>query len=261
MNPLPLLRQALHPGRLPVMLKKAANRLWGPKGSLSRGKNLEWLAANACDPAEWAKERDAALWEEAEAAAKAFREETDRKQRELDRPVGGGAAYTLLYFLTRLARPRCVVETGVATGHSSHAFLSALRANGQGRLYSSDFPYFRLPRPERYIGALVPEKLRGDWTLLIDGDETNLPRILKDCGPVDLFHYDSDKSYSGRRFACDLVLERMAPGGLLVMDDLQDNSFFHDLVRERGLPSWQVFAVQGKYVGLIGSPCKEEPGA
>ena len=55
--------------------------------------------------------------------------------------LGGGGNFILLYFLTRKFN-KVVVETGVAAGWSSLAILGAFEKNGEGKLYSSDFPYF-----------------------------------------------------------------------------------------------------------------------
>ena len=46
----------------------------------------------------------------------------------------------VLYATVRVARPDIVVETGVGSGVSSTFFLSAMEANGVGRLYSIDLP-------------------------------------------------------------------------------------------------------------------------
>ena len=65
------------------------------------------------------------------------------------------------------------------------------------------------------MGLIVPPDLRADWTLLIEGDRKNLPRIVAEIGAMDLFHYDSDKSLVGRRWATRLIAPRRAsPSGL-----------------------------------------------
>jgi predicted O-methyltransferase YrrM len=66
--------------------------------------------------------------------------------------LGGGGAYSLIYFHCRILKPKIAVETGVANGWSSFAILESLRKNGQGKLYLSDFPYFKLKDPEQFIG-------------------------------------------------------------------------------------------------------------
>jgi hypothetical protein len=93
--------------------------------------------------------------------------------------------------------------------------------------------------------------LKSRWHLFKRGDVANLPLILSQCPAVQLFHYDSDKSYSGRRFATALVSPRLASSAIYLMDDIQDNLFFRDFVSETGAP-FDVFAYQGKFLGAIG---------
>ena len=124
------------------------------------------------------------------------------------------------------------METGVAAGYSAAAFLQALRTNGQGRLYSSDFPYFRLSQPEKYIGAVVRPELRTNWDLHLEGDRNNLKKILRKLSGIDILHYDYDKSFRGRRNTMRLVIRLAGEPGLTVMDDIGDNSYFHDLVHD-----------------------------
>lgn len=171
----------------------------------------------------------------------------------LEHDLGGGGIYPFLYFITRYTKPDCIVETGVAAGFSSYAFLAAIKANGKGRLYSSDFPYFRLPNPERYIGIVVEESLKDNWDLYIDGDEANLPKILRNTSKIDIFHYDSDKTYSGRHMTMSLIEGTLSKNAIILMDDIQDNSFFYDYVETKNVKSWRIFEFQGKYVGMIGN--------
>lgn len=247
-----ILLQATKPGRLLVMAKKVGLRVSDESGRLTREENLNWIKANATSFSDLAADLDFGLWKEAQATALRLEDHARGILKNIEHELGGGGVYPFLYFLTRILRPECVVETGVAAGFSSYAFLAGLKANGKGRLYSSDFPYFRLPNPERYIGVVVEESLRDRWDLLIEGDEANLPEILDRVDMVNLFHYDSDKSYRGRQFAMSLIVPRLAPDAVILMDDIQDNSFFHDYLKERQVPHWCVFEYHGKYVGLIG---------
>jgi len=43
----------------------------------------------------------------------------------------------------------------------------------------------------------------------------------------------------------------LSQNAVIVMDDIQDNSFFYDYVRDT-TRSWHVFDAGGKLVGLIG---------
>lgn len=212
--------------------------------------STRWCAGVCSDWDQYCRQTDSALWDEATHRGAMIAEAAEQKLSTLDFDLGGGGNYPLLYFLVRRQRPSVVVETGVAAGYSSVAILLALRENGRGRLYSSDFPYFRLKTPEKYIGFLVDDDLRRDWVCLTRGDKENLPEILSQVRHVDLFHYDSDKSYAGRRSAMELVYPRLRQGSVVVMDDISDNYFFRDFTTANRVEP-MVFAFGGKYVGMF----------
>ena len=251
-----MLSQAVKAKRLPVILKKLRRRLKDEKGLISDADNISWLEDNCCDFKEMAVGLDATLWEEAETTTKTIEQIAEKVLNNLEYNLGGGGVYPFLYFMTRYMKPQCIVETGVAAGFSSYAFLAALKANGSGKLHSSDFPYFRLPNPERYIGIVVEESLKDNWELHVDGDEVNLPKILNNVSSVDIFHYDSDKSYAGRKIAMSMVEKALSKKAIVLMDDIQDNSFFYDYVIETKPKDWYVFEFLEKYIGMIGKPTK-----
>jgi len=143
-----------------------------------------------------------------------------------------------------------VLETGVASGWSSNAILSALQENNRGRLYSSDLPYPDREGSRNVIGILVEETLKQRWTLCVDGDLECLPRFVDHCEGIDLFHYDSNKSYKGRVFAWNAVKASLSNDSLVIYDDIQDNFHFRDLVQELGV-EFRVFEFEGKYIGLF----------
>jgi predicted O-methyltransferase YrrM len=237
-------RAALRPGGMGSLWRRAVNRL-GTYGSIPEPENLHWLDTQAVAFASYATSLAPQLWEESLAYAEAL---LAHALRAFPERIGTGY-YELLYFLTRYRRPKVVVETGVAAGFSSHAILSAMSANNVGHLYSSDLHYLR-PDAERIVGVVVEEHLKDRWTLLTQGDARNLPIILRNVDRIDMVHYDSDKSYAGRRFAMRLLLPKLH--GLLIMDDLRDNAFFYDFVRDR--TGWRVFrrfATGESYVGLV----------
>ena len=204
---------------------------------------------------EFCRSIDSFLYDEILFDIKLIKDEADRKLSKLDVKLGGGGNYILLYFLVRKFRPKTVVETGVAAGWSSLSILRALRKNGIGKLYSSDFPYFRLENPEQYVGYLAKNEINKiDWFLDIRGDDLAIPEILKRIGVnnIDLFHYDSDKSYSGR----DIVLKTLNPKinskTIMIFDDIQDNLHFKKLTEQRK-NGYFVLEFKGKYLGIISS--------
>lgn len=239
------------PGYAPVMARKILVRIREWHRRRETAPMRLWCARHVEDTAGVLRAIDAGLWDEAQRFSADFHERARRKLTSLDVGLGGGGHYPLLYFLVRYKNPNTVVETGVAAGYSTQTILSALAANGRGRLFSSDFPYFRFDNPEQYIGHLVDDSLRERWELFTRGDRANLPQIIAHCGTVDLFHYDSDKSYSGRRFAMDVIGPSLAPHSLVIMDDVQDNFFFRDYVACHRVP-FRVFEFEQKYVGVIG---------
>jgi hypothetical protein len=240
-------RHAFRPSYLPVMMGKVRSRLEPD----TRAEATAWARQRAVNVASYCEELDAKTWRDVTISCAAMVDDGRRRLAELDVRLGGGGAHPLLSFLVRTKRPEVVLETGVAAGWSSRAILEALEANGQGRLHSSDFPYFRLNSPERFIGCVVPDDLRSHWILDTRGDRKALPHFLASVDRVDLFHYDSDKSSNGRAFAMSLVWDRLAEDGVVLMDDIQDNVFFRDWVEQREL-AHRVFEFEGKYIGAIG---------
>lgn len=253
--PATILRNALRPGYCTTMVDKVLTRIADRKHAGTRTAAAAWAAERAEPSAAFAARIDPALWEEAQGFAEQLEQLAAARLgalREQGVVLGGGGDYGLVYFLTRRLRPRTVVETGVAAGFSSQAFLRALALNGDGgQLWSSDFPYFRLANPEQYVGLLVDGELRSAWHLYLRGDRANLRRILAEVDHIDLFHYDSDKSYRGRAFALARVQPRLDARSHVVFDDIDDNTHFRDLVERTGAP-YRVFGFGNKYLGLIG---------
>jgi predicted O-methyltransferase YrrM len=243
-----VLRFSTRPDHLRVIAKKVLARFTEAGANQARDEIKAWCSARSTDYSTWARSQDEDLWREASDYAAGFEADARRTLDASRIRFGGGGAYALLYFLVRQHRPEHVVETGVAAGWSSAAILAAMERNASGHLWSSDFPYFRQADAADEIGVLVPASLRERWTLLIDGDEQNLPRIMAEVPRVDLFHYDSDKSISGRRFALATVQPKLAPDGLVIFDDIQDNSHFRDIAGSDAV----VFEERGKYLGITG---------
>lgn len=240
-------RNALRPHYLPVMVRKLVARL-RPSG---RDEALRWAAEHAEPVAAFASAIDAALWAEAGEWVAAFEPRARARLAALGVRLGGGGHYQLVHFLVRHLRPRVALETGVAAGWTSAAILTAMERNGVGTLYSSDFPYFRLDDPEQYVGCLVDDHLRAGWHLGLRGDRANLAEFFPEIDELDFVHYDSDKSIEGRGFGMDAVTPKLSPGAVVVMDDIDDNTFFRDWVARTGRP-FRVFERGGKYVGLTG---------
>jgi hypothetical protein len=235
------------PSRLPVLFQKIFLRIleFGYDST-----DFKWIHENTNDFEDWATKINVDIWLESVEFADKFQVFAAQKLKALPFKMGGGGIYPVLYFLTRLYRPEIVLETGVAAGYSSNAFLSALKRNEYGYLFSSDFPYFRINNPELYIGILVDDELKLGWNLFIEGDKINLPIICKQIDKIDIFHYDSDKSYSGRDYAFNLIRSKLHKESVIIFDDIQDNNYFKDFVLKYQC-DFKIFVFYGKYVGVV----------
>jgi predicted O-methyltransferase YrrM len=151
----------------------------------------------------------------------------------LGSPVGGAANLDLLYDFVAELRPQRVVETGVAAGWSSLAILLGLERTG-GRLWSTDLPYPYLSGEGDWVGVAVPDRLRKNWDLRSGSDRERLPEVLADAGPIDLAHYDSDKSYAGALWGYRHLWDALRPGGVLVIDDVGDHLALRDFAADVG---------------------------
>ena len=138
-----------------------------------------------------------------------------------------------LYALTRLLRPKRVVEVGVSSGVSSAYLLAALQRNRGGSLVSIDLPSrprkprAGKPRPSthswtlpdgRSTGWAVPRRLRAGWTVLLGDKADELPKVAADGGPIDLFVYDvpHEDTASFREFRA--LDPRMGRGAVAIVD-------------------------------------------
>ena len=159
--------------------------------------------------------------------------------------VVGDRSALALHLLVRLTRPDVVVETGVAGGHSSFLLLSALEANGHGRLVSFDV----LP----HAGGLVPPQLRSRWELVILRSADPLAEAaarVSAIGAVDVFFHDADHSYVGQYSDYAVAEKALRRGrlGILVSDDIDMSFAFIEYVRSRQLDAAMLVDV-GKVLG------------
>jgi predicted O-methyltransferase YrrM len=143
----------------------------------------------------------------------------------MDTPARG----PILYILCRLMKPKVVIETGVAAGVSSFYMLEALHRNGEGHLYSIDYPdpSTRLP-----TGWLVPRTLHDRWTVILGKSSQKLKSTLEDMSRIDLFLHDSDHSYRNMTFEFRTAWPYIRKGGLLLSDDTDSNRSFFDFADE-----------------------------
>lgn len=76
---------------------------------------------------------------------------------------------------------------------------------------------------------------------------------------IDLCHYDSDKSYEGRAWAYPLLWKHLRSGGLMISDDIGDNTAFRDFAAECEVEPVVILAAGSggagsRYVGILVKP-------
>lgn len=164
--------------------------------------------------------------------------------------MGGEGAITLIYHLVKSSNPQNLLETGVAYGWSSLAILLAIQTDKDAHLISNDMPYVN-ENNEDYVGIVVPSELRKQWDLQRAADITGIPTALKKFGyKLDFCHYDSDKSYSGRKWATPILWNAISSGSYLMVDDINDNIAFKEFCEELTITP-VIIEHGGKYVGIL----------
>jgi predicted O-methyltransferase YrrM len=137
-----------------------------------------------------------------------------------------------IWCLIRHLRPVNVVETGVAHGMTSRFILEALESNGMGRLWSIDLPPVN-PKTRREVGVAVrqPGVPVERWTYIAGTSRRRLPSLLERLGRVDLFIHDSMHTNRNVMFELDCAWDYLAPGGAMVIDDVDANPAFDTFIK------------------------------
>jgi predicted O-methyltransferase YrrM len=235
-----------------AVIKKIFIKLFDIKTFLYKNKNLDLLKKNSIQMNSFLENINSELNKESVNISKFIKKESLKKIKKIKYNLGGSANLVLLYFITRFFKPKFILETGVAAGFSSYAFLKAIKKNKKGVLYSSDLPYFRIKNPSKYIGIIVPQGLKSNyWHLYTEGDSVNIFNIRKKVKTFDLIHYDSDKSYLGRYFFFKNIESMIKQNTIIIMDDLHNNIFFFDYIRENKITNYKIIENNNHFVGLI----------
>jgi predicted O-methyltransferase YrrM len=174
----------------------------------------------------------------------------------------------LLYAIVRMQKPEHVIETGVASGRSSTAILTALAENGNGMLHSIDLPqFYEGENPEQYTtsegnqeltgfvpkgkqpGWLIPDALRSRWELILGDSNEELPKLFARIPAVDLYYHDGDHSYPTMHFEFEEAWKRLTATGILLSDDIDWNSAWKEFIdthAPRAVYSYRHFGIAAK---------------
>jgi predicted O-methyltransferase YrrM len=156
----------------------------------------------------------------------------------------------LLRLLVASFRPRTIMETGVAHGRSTQAFLeviASLQAVDDSfvcALHSIDVD------PRTQIGPWSSNPL---WTFHLLTPENQLRDIFEEVGEIDLFFHDSDHGYRNQMLEYELAWQRLAPGGILVSDDASWSNAFLHFARQHNLKPL-ILSEAPKVAGLLQKP-------
>jgi hypothetical protein len=171
-----------------------------------------------------------ALWREIaselQASGLRFGRETYGEYSDSEESVARAAWCTVLH-----ERPSVVVETGVARGVTSRIVLEALNRNDRGHLWSIDLPHLFDKSLHPQTGAAVPESFRGRWTYIRGSSRRRLPTLFRALGQVDLFIHDSLHTARNTRFEMERTLRVLAPGGVMIIDDISTHQAFFDFAQ------------------------------
>ena len=123
-------------------------------------------------------------------------------------------------------KPRVVVETGVAHGVTSRLVLEALQVNCHGHLWSVDLPHPLDHNLHAQTAAAVTESCRTRWSYLEGSSRQRLPKLVAELGEVQLFIHDSLHTAKNTEFEMEQVASVMAPGGVMLVDDIKSHNGF-----------------------------------
>lgn len=157
----------------------------------------------------------------------------------------------LQYVVVRALQPAVVIETGVWRGLSSWTLLAALEANGFGELISIDFPPLDAAQTVE-VGHLVPDRLRGRWTLELGPSRQLLPQILARVPAVNIFVHDSDHTTANMTREYRVAWRAMPAGGALLSDDIDANHAFVRFAKRIGVaPVVVSMSQRAGYLGML----------
>ena len=135
------------------------------------------------------------------------------------------------YAVCRTIKPKIVVETGVAYGHSSSYILEAMKRNNFGELYSIDYVFSPWQTKEK-IGSAIPNELKNRWSLEFGTSSKKLKNLLKNLGEIDIFIHDSLHTYQNMKFEFETAWPRIKNGGFMLSDDVSANYAFSEFSKK-----------------------------
>lgn len=168
------------------------------------------------------------------------------KERNLKYKMGGKAHLNLLFNLVIYLKPKNILETGVAFGWSTLIFL--LSKKKISKLTSIDLSY-PTSSSDKYVAMALPSNLKNKLTLIRGIDYDYLNVLVRKKKFFDFIHYDSDKSYIGRKKNYLLIWKILKKNGCFISDDISDNAAFYEFINSNKV-KYYILKEGSKYVGI-----------
>jgi len=167
-----------------------------------------------------------------------------------------------LYWSVRKLKPKTIVQTGVSNGLSSAFMMLALAKNGPGsKLYAIDLPAIFDPndpawtQKDTVFGVVVPQGQSSGWMVpdiyherfevQLGDAKALLPSLIDRLDTFELFYHDSDHTYDHMMFEFDQAIRKLAPGGVIIADDISWNASLWDFAKKLRVPSYNFRGTMG----------------
>ena len=211
--------------------------------------SMEWCRTKAISK-EHLYEKLGFVSSSSEIFTEGFIENKSNIIRASNADFGGMGDIHLIHDICENIQATHCIETGVAYGWSSEAVLRSI-SKRKGSLISVDMPMIGQD-DYHLIGFVVSDVYQKNWSLLRMPDMNGLLKAIKMHGTnqIDFIHYDSDKSYYGRKWSQPIIMNALKENGIFVSDDINDNFAFKDFVEENNL-NYHIIEHAGKFVGII----------
>jgi predicted O-methyltransferase YrrM len=135
------------------------------------------------------------------------------------------------YAVVRALQPKCVIETGIASGVSSAYLLLAMQKNRRGELHSIGLPEPAFLPSCKEMGWIVPSWLRSSWNMHAGDARELLPQLFSELSDVSVFIHDSLHTYDHMMWEFGVAYSHLPLDGVLIADDVLCNSAFDEFVK------------------------------
>jgi len=164
-------------------------------------------------------------------------------------------SFIFLYLLTKITKPRVIIETGSNVGFSSSFIALAVKENDNNCKFYTIEPYLSYEwkamsflehsgQRKQKINyskvsgncgplAMVPADLRERIVLKTGYSRDVLPGLLRENKSVDIFYHVPITVIGNMVWECASVLPQVPPGGYVLVHDVNLNAAFQQMFGER----------------------------